>query len=232
MIKYIFLDLDDTILDFHRSEAVALKKTLQALNVDPTDEVIARYSAINLAHWQALERRELTREQVLIGRFRQLFEELSMNVSPNVAQSLYEKNLSQSHFFMDGAPRLLMSLFGKYQLYIASNGTTVVQKSRIASSGIARYFKGIFLSQELDADKPQIEFFERATRGIEGYDPRQAIILGDSLTSDIQGGINAGMHTCWFNPRHRERGDITPEFEITDLAEFDTVLQKLNEKQG
>ena len=229
MIKFIFLDLDDTILDFHRSEAVALSKTLQSLNVTPTEAVIRRYSEINRAHWQALERRELTREQVLTGRFRQLFEELSMNVSPNVAQSLYEKNLSESHFFIDGAPRLLMSLSGKYPLYIASNGTTVVQKSRIASAGIARYFKGIFLSQELGADKPQIEFFDRATGQIEGYNPAEAIILGDSLTSDILGGINAGMHTCWFNPHHRERGDVTPEFEIANLAEFDTVLQKLNQ---
>lgn len=230
MIKFIFLDLDDTILDFHRSEAIALTKTLQSLNVEPTDKVIARYSQINRAHWQALERKELTREQVLTGRFRQLFHELGMNVSPNVAQSLYEKNLSESHFFINGAPRLLMTLSRKYSLYIASNGTTIVQKSRIASSGIARYFKGIFLSQELDADKPQIEFFERSTGQIEGYNPDEAIILGDSITSDIQGGINAGMHTCWFNPHHRERGNITPEFEIADLAEFDTVLRKLNEE--
>lgn len=230
MIKFIFLDLDDTILDFHRSEAVALRKTLQSLNVDPTDEIIALYSKINLAHWKALERRELTREQVLTGRFRQLFHELGMNVSPNVAQSLYEKNLSESHFFVDGAPRLLMTLSKKYPLYIASNGTTLVQTNRIASSGIGRYFKAVFLSEQLGADKPQIEFFERATGQIEGYNPDEAIILGDSITSDMQGGINAGMHTCWFNPHHRERGDITPEFEIADLAEFDTVLQKLNEQ--
>lgn len=229
MIKFVFLDLDDTILDFHRSEAVALRKTLQSLNVNPTDEVISRYSEINRVHWKALERKELTREQVLTGRFRQLFEELGMNVSPSVAQSLYEKNLSESHFFIDGAPRLLMTLSQKYPLYIVSNGTTLVQTSRIASSGIGRYFKGIFLSQQLGADKPQIEFFERATGQIEGYKSEESIILGDSLTSDIQGGINAGMHTCWFNPHHRERGDITPEFEIADLAEFDAVLQKINE---
>ncbi len=229
MIKFIFLDLDDTILDFHRSEAVALRKTLQSLNVNPTDEVIARYSAINLAHWKALERKELTRGEVLTGRFRQLFEELGMNVSPNVAQSLYEKNLSESHFFIDGAPRLLMTLSQKYPLYIASNGTTLVQTSRIASSGIGRYFKDVFLSEQLGADKPQIEFFERATGQIEGYNPEEAIILGDSITSDMQGGINAGMHTCWFNPHHRDNHGITPEFEITDLAQFDAVLKKLNE---
>lgn len=152
-----------------------------------------------------------------------------MKVSANVAQTLYEKNLSESHFFIDGAPRLLMMLSRKYSLYIASNGTTVVQNSRIASAGIARYFDGIFLSEELGADKPQIEFFERATNQILGYVPEESIILGDSLTSDIQGGINAGMHTCWFNPHHRERGNVTPEFEIADLAEFDNVLQKLNQ---
>ena len=229
MIKFIFLDLDDTILDFHRSEAVALAKTLQSLNVEPTEAVLARYSQINRAHWQALERKELTREQVLTGRFQQLFEELGMNVSANVAQSLYEKNLSQSHFFIDGAPRLLMTLSRKYPLYIVSNGTIVVQTSRIASSGIGRYFKDVFLSEHLGADKPQIEFFERATGQIVGYTPEESIILGDSITSDIQGGINAGMHTCWYNSHHRDNHGIVPEFEIADLAEFDTVLQKLNE---
>ena len=230
MNKFIFLYLDDTILDFHRSEAVALAKTLQSLNVTPTEAVIKRYSEINRAHWKALERRELTREQVLTGRFSQLFLELGMNVSPNVAQSLYEKNLSESHFFIDGAPRLLMTLSRKYPLYIASNGTTMVQKSRIASAGIGRYFKDVFLSQELGADKPQIEFFERATGQIEGYKPEEAIILGDSITSDMQGGINAGMHTCWFNPHRRGREGVTPEFEITALSQFDSVLQKLNEQ--
>ena len=232
MIKFIFLDLDDTILDFHRSEAVALRKTLQSLNVEPSDEVIARYSQINLEHWKALERRELTREQVLTGRFSQLFEELGMSISAGVTQSLYEKNLSESHFFIDGAPRLMMSLSRSYSLYIASNGTTVVQKSRIAASGIARYFKGIFLSQELGADKPQVEFFERVTRQIEGYDSSQSIILGDSLTSDIQGGINAGMHTCWFNPKGKPHGDIQPEFEISSLSQFEEVLSTLNAKKA
>ena len=105
-----------------------------------------------------------------------------------------------------------------------------MQTSRIASSGIGRYFKGIFLSQQLGADKPQIEFFERATGQIEGYTPEESIILGDSITSDIQGGINAGMHTCWYNPHRRDNHGIIPEFEIADLAEFDTVLQKLNEQ--
>ena len=123
-----------------------------------------------------------------------------------------------------------MTLSRNYSLYIASNGTTMVQQSRIASAGIARYFKGIFLSEELGADKPQIEFFERATARIAGYKPEEAIILGDSITSDIQGGINAGMHTCWFNPHHRDNGNIIPEFEIVGLSEFDAVLQKLNEK--
>ena len=149
MIKFIFLDLDDTILDFHRSESVALKKTLRSLNVDPTDEVVARYSEINRAHWKALERKELTREQVLTGRFRQLFAELGMNVSPNVAQTLYEKNLSESHFFIDGAPRLLMTLSKKYRLYIASNGTTVVQTNRIASAGIAACDRIYYATQNL-----------------------------------------------------------------------------------
>ncbi len=229
MIKFIFLDLDDTILDFHRAEAVAIRKTLQSLNVNPTDAVVARYSEINDGFWKALERGEITREQLKLQRFGCLFEELGVRVSPSVAKRLYEKNLSAGHFFMEGAPKLLITLAAKYELYLVSNGTLAVQKSRLKSAGIERYFKGVFISEEIGVNKPQKEFFDRCTQTIPQYDPSASVILGDSLSSDVQGGINAGMHTCWFNPHGKRAGEICPEYEIADLADFYTVLQKLNE---
>ena len=232
MIEFIFLDLDDTILDFHRAEAVAIRKTLHALNVEPTDEVVARYSEINDRHWKALERGELTREQVKLGRFHVLFEELGVGISASVAKSLYEKNLSMGHFFVDGAPKLLMTLAARYPLYLASNGTLSVQQKRIESAGIARYFKGIFISEELGVNKPDKAFFDLCAAQIPGFDPASAVILGDSLSSDVQGGINACIHTCWFNPNGKTCGDIQPEFEISALSQFASVLEHLNGKKA
>ena len=230
MIRDVFLDVDDTILDFGRAEREALASALSQMGVGVTDARIQKYHEVNLAHWQMLERGEITRERLLVRRFEKFFESVGVFANAEKTQHVYEYELGRRSYFLEGAEALLETLRTEgYRIFLASNGTTVVQTNRIASAGIARYFEGIFLSQELGADKPQIEFFERATNGILGYTPEESIILGDSLTSDIQGGINAGMHTCWFNPHRRERENVTPEFEIADLAEFDTVLQKLNQ---
>lgn len=232
MIQFIFIDLDDTVLDFRRTEAAALRATLSTLlGIEPADEILSRYREINLEQWKALERGEVTRETLKTVRFERLFREMGVGASPAMAQNLYEKNLSTGHLFMEGAPGLLHSLYGKYSLYIVSNGTVSVQKSRIASAGIARYFDGIFLSEELGAVKPQREFFDACFSKIPQFSPRRAVILGDSLTSDIQGGINAGIRTCLFVPHEREqRGDIVPDFEIDRLSQFLDVLKRLNDE--
>ena len=230
MIQFIFIDLDDTILDFRRTEAAAIRATLSTLLArEPEERVIARYREINLEQWKALERGEVTRETLKTVRFERLFAEMGVSASPTMAQHLYEKNLSTGHLFIEGAPSLLHSLYEKYSLYIVSNGTVSVQKSRIASAGIARYFHGIFLSEELGEVKPQKAFFDACFAKIPEFSPERAVILGDSLTSDIQGGINAGIRTCLFVPHEREeREDIVPDFEIRHLSEFLDVLKLLN----
>ncbi len=229
MIKYVFLDIDDTLLDFGKAEAAAIKKTFERIGVPATPEVIARYSRINDEHWARLERRELTREQVLVQRFDALFAELGIkNVPSEMAQASYEYLLGIGHYFVDGAPELLEALDGKYELYIVSNGTALVQDSRIESAGIARYFKGIFISERLGADKPSREFFERVFSRIEGFERDKAIIVGDRLSSDILGGINAGIKTCWFNPKALpQSGDIVPDHEVHALSELPELLKNL-----
>ncbi len=229
MIKFVFLDIDDTLLDFGKAEAAAIKKTFDRLGVPSTPEVIARYSRINDEHWARLERREVTREQVLVRRFDTLFAELGIkNVPSELAQASYEYLLGIGHYFVDGAPELLEALKGKYEMYIVSNGTASVQDSRLESAGIAPYFKGIFISERLGADKPSREFFELAFSQIEGFERDKAVIVGDRLSSDILGGINAGIRTCWFNPgRLPARADIVPDCEIHALSELPELLEKL-----
>lgn len=231
MIRFVLLDLDDTILDFHKAEAAAIRKTLSELGVAVNDAVILRYSEINAAHWRRLESGEITRRQVLTGRFDQLFSELGVTLNANETQLIYENHLRQGHCFIPGAEALLETLSKSYLLYLVSNGNAVVQEGRLRSANISHFFSDIFISERLGADKPSKSFFDRCFSRIDQFDPSQAIIIGDSPTSDILGGIRAGIHTCWFNPHHRpSHPDITADYVVDSLFQIPTLLHQLNEE--
>lgn len=223
MIKNILFDLDDTIFDFKRAEKIALSKTLSELGVSPNDRILSRYSEINISQWKLLEKRIITRDEVKVRRYKLLFEEFGIDLSAERTTALYEKNLAIGHYFIDGAEELLQRLYKDYRLYLVSNGATAVQKSRIASSGIEKYFQNIFISQEIGYDKPAKEFFDKCFEQIEDFSKKETIIVGDSLSSDIQGGINAGIKTVWFNPRHLEFDKIKPDYEISSLDELNAL---------
>lgn len=228
MFEFLFLDLDDTILDFQKAEHVALSKTLESFGLNPTEEVLKRYNLINKAHWEALERKELTRDQVLLGRFQMLFAEFQLDVDPEKVARSYEHNLGIGHWFLPGAEEAVKSLSKKYKLYLASNGTASVQKGRMTSANLYRFFHEVFVSQEIGANKPSPEYFERCFAQIPGFDKSKAIIVGDSLTSDILGGQNAGIATCWVNPHHKERReDIRVDYEIEALSQLEALLESL-----
>lgn len=225
MFRFLFLDLDDTLLDFHKAEAIAVDKAFRAVGVQPTPELIARYSAVNKLHWQMLERGELTREEVLVERFAYLFREQGIPADPAACKTYYEDYLCLGHFFMPGAEDILAYLAPRYRLYLASNGTARVQESRLKSAGIGGYFEQVFISQHLGANKPSRAFFQRCFARIPDFHPEQALMVGDSLTSDIRGANGAGMAACWLNPRHEARlPDVTVDYEIRALAELREFL--------
>ena len=229
MIRFLLLDLDDTILDFHKAEKIALSKTLQEFDVEPTDAVCARYSQINRQFWERLERKELTREQVLVGRFAAfLAEQGKADADAAKCADRYAYYLGIGHYFIPGAREALERLAQSYRLFLVSNGTASVQSGRLKSADISGFFEGIFISQELGVDKPDKAFFEKAFARIPDFDPRQAMIVGDSLTSDIRGGKNAGILTCWVNPRGEAgRPDITPDYVIPSITHLEALLQTL-----
>ena len=228
MIEFLFLDLDDTILDFHKAERLALAKTFRSFGLEPTESVMARYSQINKAHWERLERKELTREEVLVGRFNCLFQEVGLTVDAEKCARAYEDNLSVGHYFLPGALEALEGLHRKYKLYLASNGTAKVQAGRLESANISHYFQEIFVSQEIGANKPDLAYFHRCFAKIPGFDPKRAMMVGDSLTSDILGGIQAGMATCWVNPEGKPcREDIRPDYEIKALHRLEALLETI-----
>lgn len=228
MFEYLFLDLDDTILDFGKAESAAIEKTLLFAGISPTPENKALYSRINKSLWEALERGEVTRETLKVLRFRQLFEALGVDADPREASEEYVRLLGIGHYFLPGAEEAVESLSKKYRLFLASNGNASVQKGRMTSANLYRFFEKVFVSEEIGANKPSAEYFERSFAQIPGFDKSKAIIVGDSLSSDIRGGNNAGIATCWVNPKGLPRREgIRVDYEIKALSELPALLEAL-----
>lgn len=228
MIKNLLFDLDDTLFDFHASERESLKDTLVHFGIEPTEEAMALYSEVNRGQWKLLEQGKTTKPKLKIDRYRIFFEKIGVDVQAPLAADFYENRLSKSAILTEGAKELLDALRGKYRLYLITNGFSVIQRGRIAASGIGKYFDGIFVSEEMGADKPTLMYFNKCFAEIEGFEKNEALIIGDSLTSDIKGGITAGVKTVWYNSKRTSVTDIVPDFEIHTLAELTELLNNIN----
>lgn len=228
MKRFIFLDLDDTIFDFHKAERIALSKTLETMGLSPDPTVTTRYSEINIAQWKLLEQGKLSREELKVRRYRLLFDELGVDASPELAARTYAENLSIGHYFVEGAEALLRELACDYRLFLVSNGSRDIQRSRIGSSDIHLYFEGMFISEEIGFNKPDVRFFDAIFAQIAGFEKSEAVIIGDSLSSDIRGGKNAGITTVWFNPAGASAPpDNEPDYTVARLSELPALLAKL-----
>ena len=228
MIEFLFLALDDTILDFHKAARIALSKTIREFGLEPTEEVLSRYHVINKWHWEQLELGKLTRSEVLENRFGALFAEFGIQADQAACARAYEHNLSGGHYFLPGAEEAVEILSRRYRLFLASNGTASVQKGRMTSANLYPYFEQVFVSQDIGYNKPAREYFQGCFDRIPDFDPNKAMIVGDSLTSDILGGIRAGIRTCWVNPEHSPaREDIPADFQIESITQLEALLEAL-----
>ena len=184
--------------------------------------MIKRYSETNKTYWQRLERGEITKHEVLVGRFKEFFK--SEGLDSSVAEdfnSLYQLYLGDTIVYHDDSLEIVKSLQGRVRQYVVSNGTVEAQLKKLRLSGLGELMDGIFLSEHIGVEKPNIEFFDRVFEEIGSADRSSILIAGDSLTSDIQGGNNAGIVTCWYNPQ----GDKAPDkyridYEISDLHQI------------
>lgn len=226
MIKNILFDLDNTLFDFYSSEKKALTKTLLHFGITPDEKILSRYSEINLYYWQLLEQGKITRQQVKIGRYRQLFDEFHISLSPEKTTAYYESTLAGEGDLTDGALELLEYLHGNYRLYVASNGTLTAQQGRMKNTGITDFFDDFFISQQIGYEKPQKDFFDFCFKKIPGFKHRETIIVGDSFTADITGGKNAGIITVWFNPENK-KSPFPPDYEISALSELKILLERM-----
>lgn len=228
MIKHVFLDLDDTILDFHSAERKSLSVALAMEGIPPTEELLKLYSEVNLSQWKLYELGEIsTPAEVKRRRFEIFFERAGISHHGNIPEN-YEAELSSNHNFVDGAKDVLDELYGRYCLYLVSNGLASVQAKRLSGAELYPYFDGIFISERVGFNKPSKEFFDAVFAKIPNMDLTSAVIVGDSLSSDIKGGINAGIKTVWVN-RFGATNDqpFSPDAEIEDIADLPAVLKTL-----
>ena len=229
MIQTILWDVDATLLDFHAAEKAAIHKLFQQFHLGECSEaMLLRYAKINRGYWERLEKGELTREQVLVGRFQEFFEKENLDVSAAPAfNEAYQSALGDTIVYRDDSYQIIDSLRGKVKQYVVSNGTIVAQEKKLRLSGLGALMDGVFLSEELGVEKPNKEFFDKVFAQIEELDREKVMIVGDSLTSDIRGGNNAGIRTCWYNPGHTAPlEDVHIDYEITDLHEVYDLLKK------
>lgn len=227
MSKYttILFDADATLFDFKRSERDAVIACLTFAGLPTTDDVVKKYSEINDRYWKMLERGEVTKAQLFIARWKDLLDFFGFDFDAGLIADMYPKQLAEFGYLIDGAEDICKTLYGKARLYIVTNGFARVQHGRFDKSPIRQYFDDMFISEEIGAEKPSIEYFEKVFSKIPDFNREKAIIIGDSLTSDIKGGINAGIDTCWYDPQGKpapEGMNIT--YTVTRLSDIKDII--------
>ena len=249
MIRAVLWDLDNTLLDFDVAEKEALTREFKEFGLGEfTDQMLKDYMVINRRRWQALERGEMEKQEVLEGRYREFFAFLGKDTSIAAAfNDRYQELLGETICFRDNSYELVKGMKGQVLQCMASNGTKKAQTGKLKNSGFDKLFDLCFISEEIGAEKPAVEFFDVCFEEINKWlmeneaslpysggkylgeiKKDEMIIIGDSLTSDIRGGNNAGIKCCWYNPKGLEcSADLRIDYEIKDLQEVTRILDEL-----
>lgn len=220
-MKYttLLFDNDDTLMDFGDAERQGIERTFLENGVPYNEEIRALYSGINLSFWKRFERGEIEKKEIFTGRFKEFSRQTGYPLDPVKVAADYLKNLAFGHKCVDGAYELLNSLYGKYDIYLVTNGDSKTTEKRVKDSGLGVFYRDVFVSEASGYQKPQREYFQYVFERVREKDKSKMLIIGDSLTSDIAGGMNAGIDTCWYNPRGA-KSDIKPTYEIHSLEEL------------
>ena len=233
MAKYycILFDADNTLLDFGAAENKALAETLVNYGIEPDAETVQTYRTINEELWRQLEKGQIRREKLMSERFTRFLKAINAAGDGAEMNRYYLEQLSTHPDLVNpGVLDVLRELSEVATLAVVSNGFQKVQTRRLAESGVANFMEDVFVSEKLDSEKPNRKIFDAALRALGVENREHVLLVGDSLTSDIQGGVNAGLDTCWFNPNHAENpGKVIPTYEITSLEELYPLVMEQEE---
>lgn len=221
----LLMDIDGTLLDFNRAEEEAFKALLKIYGMEPLTQYAEEYHQINKSCWQAFEEGRMKRDEVLTSRFDTFFKSHGLAVDGREAEEQYRIFLEQGAYLIEGALDICEYLKKSYRMCVVTNGIARTQHIRLRACGLTPFFEKIFISEEVGSQKPQKAFFDYCLSRIEGARREKMLIIGDSLTSDIQGGVNAGIDACWFNPEKEVNYRHLPvTFEIKSLHELRELL--------
>jgi len=221
----VFIDLDETLLDFYKAEKQALRLAFGQFGLEFSGRAALEYEEINAGVWRRLELGELDQATLKVERFRLLFDRMRADADPAAFSAAYLQELGKGVFLLPGAEETCAYLGGKYTLVVVTNGIKDVQRSRIARSPLATYFSDLVISEEAGSSKPSPAIFEHACARLGFHDRDRMIMVGDSLSSDIRGGVNFGIDTCWFNPGSKANDSgLRPTYEIRALSELRSIL--------
>ncbi|MCI8318713.1 MAG: noncanonical pyrimidine nucleotidase, YjjG family [Lachnospiraceae bacterium] len=233
MIKIVLWDVDGTLLDFSKSEQNGIRLCLEEIGFhDCTEAMLKHYEEINRVYWEALERGELSKREVLLGRFETFFREEGI-ACPDIPafNDSYQEKLGEYFFENENSVQLCRKLHGRVAQYAVTNGTVEAQRSKLKGSRLGELLDGVFISDEIGVEKPQIGFFEHVFSVIGPVDRREVLIVGDSLTSDMRGGNNAGILCCWYNPHHKKNtANVRLDYEISHLWDVEKLLESGGEQ--
>jgi YjjG family noncanonical pyrimidine nucleotidase len=222
---WLWFDADGTLFDYDRAECTALRLAFQSLDIPYADEFLDIYRGINQKLWQALERSEITPALLPVRRFEQLREALHLDYSPSQMSAAYLEYLALQTDLIDGAQDVLHALQATCRIAVVTNGLKVVQRNRMAHSAIREYISGLIISEEVGAAKPEPAFFEAAFARLGHPAKSDVLLIGDSLSSDIQGGVDYGLDTCWYNSEAEPRpADLPVTYEIKHLPELLEII--------
>lgn len=227
-MKYdvIIFDADETLFDFKKSEREAFKNTMLEFGIQYNEDYHLKiYQDINKIIWKEFEEGLITQEKLKIERFKRLSCKLGIEFDESQFAKSFMKHLGDASFLLEDSINLVEALYNDYTLSIITNGLTSVQEKRIRKSVIAKYFKDIIISEEIGVSKPNPKIFEHALNHINHSNKSKVLMVGDSLTSDIQGGNNFGIDTCWYNPNKLvNQTGIKPTYEISKLKDLNDLL--------
>ncbi len=226
-MRYPFLlfDADNTLFDFNRADRVAFAASCKVSGITPTDDLLERYRVHNNACWTMFDRGEASKEFICLERFRRFYTELGIDADPAAANEAHLATLATCSFPIPHSVEVCRRLSETHRLFLVTNAVASVQRGRLSRAAIKPYLEAAFISEEAGAQKPTKAYFDYVFARIDGITRDNCLLVGDSLTSDIQGANNYGLACCWYNPAGVENPEgLRVDYEITDLRELYDIV--------